>query len=176
MNSPRVHRRNVAAKLGLADCRDDDLDLMQSLQALLQSAEVDMTLFFRALADVDAKAPTLDHLAPRVLRMPRKCGRPTPAFTSWLIRYAAANEGRTPWIRWSGAHACTPRIHATCSATTLRRRRSIEPNREITRAFGICSTCSAARTTTSQALNTYAQRRPDWARHRAGCSMLSCSS
>jgi uncharacterized protein YdiU (UPF0061 family) len=41
------------------ECLDEDIELMHDLQTLLQRAEVDMTLFFRGLADVDVDAPTL---------------------------------------------------------------------------------------------------------------------
>src|SRR4029079_498863 len=54
-----VDRRNIAAQLGLTECLDEDVERMQGLHGLLQAAEVDMTLFFRALADVDLAAPTL---------------------------------------------------------------------------------------------------------------------
>src|SRR5690554_2814011 len=53
-------RAATAAKLGLAACSDADVELMRALCGLLQAAQVDMTLFFRALVDLDLGAPALD--------------------------------------------------------------------------------------------------------------------
>src|SRR3954465_8446298 len=53
---------NVAAKLGFTRFQEDDLPLIRDLHQLLHEAEVDMTIFFRRLADVDLLAPTLDPL------------------------------------------------------------------------------------------------------------------
>ncbi len=53
-----ANRENTARKFGLAQCTEDDVDLMGTLHRLLQSAEVDMTLFFRTLSSVDPAAPT----------------------------------------------------------------------------------------------------------------------
>jgi serine/tyrosine/threonine adenylyltransferase len=167
-------RQHTAAKLGLRECRDEDVELMDALRGLLQENEVDMTIFFRALADVDPAAPAIAPLA-EAFYDDAKLRRAAPAFTDWLTRHAARvhADAWTPAGRRARMLAANPKYvlrnylaqQAIERATqgdddgihelleVLRRPYDDQPGRE-----------------------AFAARRPDWARHRAGCSMLSCSS
>ncbi|MGO4221921.1 YdiU family protein [Lysobacter sp. TAF61] len=169
-------RDNTARKLGLAECRDEDIGLMQSLQDLMTQAEVDMTLMFRGLADLDLDGDTPDP-APLREAFYDEGRRETaePALREWLGRYAARLRDQVlpAGERRSRMNAANPRYVL----------RNYLAQQAIDRAS---QGDVAAVTELLQVMRhpydeqpgreAFAGRRPDWARERAGCSMLSCSS
>ena len=167
-------RMNIACKLGLSECTDADVESTQALHALLLEGEVDMTLFFRNLADVDPNAPTIAPIAGAFYDDAKRDAL-APRFEAWLARHAERVRSDTlqPGHRRARMNAANPRYvlrnylaqqaidraeHGDYSEVqtlleVMRRPYEEQPGRE-----------------------AYAARRPDWARERAGCSMLSCSS
>jgi serine/tyrosine/threonine adenylyltransferase len=169
-----AYREMHAAKLGLRELDDDDVERVQRLYTLMQQAEVDFTLAFRGLAEIDLAAPSLAPLEPAFYREDLRA-RHGEAWQAWLADYAARSlrDAAAPAERRARMNAANPRYvlrnwlaqQAIDRAEqgdyamigdlmeVLRRPYDDQPGRE-----------------------QFAGRRPEWARHRAGCSMLSCSS
>ena len=179
----------LAAKLGLAEQIDTDelhevrRELANDLLELLPLTETDMTIFFRTLGDIDVTTvdpslPDEDLVTPLLgaYYVPADLAGETLARTAdWFRRYVAISMriDRTPAQRTAAMHAVNPKYVlrnylaqlAIDEADTgsfeligelldlLRRPFDEQPERE-----------------------QYAALRPDWARDRVGCSMLSCSS
>jgi serine/tyrosine/threonine adenylyltransferase len=167
-------RNNIAAKLGLRACTDADVELMQALYTLMQTAEVDMTLFFRHLSEVDAEQPSLEPLQVAFYD-PVKLEQYTPEFNAWLARYAQRlrKDARPASERRAAMNATNPRYVL----------RNYLAQQAIDRAeqgdyAGIHELLDVMRHPYDDqpGREAFAERRPDWAREKAGCSMLSCSS
>ncbi|UGB39782.1 YdiU family protein [Frateuria soli] len=167
-------RASVAAKLGLAQAADEDLALRDGLHAWMREAEADMTLTWRALTDLDPAAPSPDTLADVCYDEGRRAAA-EPALRDWLERYAA-------------------RLREDPMPAGERRRRMRQANpKYVLRNYLAQQAIDRAEqgdyTLVHELLDVmrhpydeqpgrerFAARRPDWARQRAGCSMLSCSS
>ena len=86
---------NIARTLGLRACRDHDVDRWHALQKLLGDAEVDMTIFFRALANFDVAAPGAEAPSPAsgvfadAFYDEAKRVALAPQLGAWLAAYAA---------------------------------------------------------------------------------------
>ena len=167
-------RDNIARKLGLAECRYEDAILMESLQALLQAGEVDMTIFFRGLSAVSAEAMSLEPMR-EAFYSEAKFAANQPAFIAWLHRYVARlrEDPLTRLERQARMQGANPRY-------VLRNYlvQQVIDRAEQGDASGIADLLEVMRRPYDEQpeREAFAQRRPDWARDRAGCSMLSCSS
>ena len=164
------------AKFGLRDEGEPTAALMHDGYLLLHAAQVDHTNFFRALADVDA-APDDDGAALALLG---------DVFYDDAARDAQA-AALAAWLR---------RWHAAASATPFPERRdamrAVNPryvlrNYLVQEAIDLAEAGDPSRVHELLELvrrpyddqpgrERFAARRPEWARDRAGCSMLSCSS
>ena len=134
-----------------------------------------MTLFFRALADVDIDgAFTWSRWRTRSTTTSKREAA-VPAFNEWLARYAARVREDAP-----DPHARRARMNAANPKYVLR---NYLAQQAIDRAeqgdiTGVHELLEVMRRPYDDqpGREAFAQKRPDWARERAGCSMLSCSS
>jgi serine/tyrosine/threonine adenylyltransferase len=167
-------RSFTAAKLGLAALTDDDAPLLLELRPILSEGEIDMTLFYRALAEVDPLNPdpgvfdtAFYDAAKRVAILPR--------LNSWLATYAGL-------VRRDGndTDARRHRMNAVNPLYVFRNYLAVEAIEQATAGddHGVLALLEVLRRpyTPQPGRERYAARRPDWARQRAGASMLSCSS
>jgi uncharacterized protein YdiU (UPF0061 family) len=176
----RVHwERMMGNKLGLrAFDATTDVELADGLHRVLQLAETDMTIFFRALAGVDADTPqdaamTLLHDAwyrPEQLTEPVR-----QEVKAWLARYQArlAADARPAAERRADMHAANPKYVLRNYLAQL----AIDDAEQGDYAMVNKLLDVLRRPYDEQPEHAaWAGRRPDWARTRVGCSMLSCSS
>jgi uncharacterized protein YdiU (UPF0061 family) len=166
-------RDMLARKLGLASLdRDQDDDLVAELFEVLQQTETDMTLFFRNLA-----AATPENVEP--LRSSFYIGTPDEAHVarlqSWLKRYAArlAAEGLPTEQRVARMSGANPKY--VLRNYMAQQAIDAADQGDVSRIGRLLRVLEHPYDE-QPGNDDLAQRRPEWARNRAGCSALSCSS
>lgn len=169
-------RRMTQAKLGLEEWLPGDAARVEELHRLLAAGELDMTIFFRRLADFSPEDPRPVHaLLAEACYDEGRWAAVAAGFEAWFADYAARLRAQSlpQPLRQARMNAVNPlfvprnylaqqAIEAASAGDTapletlleaLRRPYDAQPGRE-----------------------HLAAKRPEWARHKAGCSMLSCSS
>jgi len=164
-------QRALAHKLGFEalDAPGDE-QLLADLFALLYEVETDFTIFFRNLAAVP-----LDSADGAVLNEAFYSEAPAAhvaALASWLRRYAERSRS-APRDRVERMHRANPkyvfRNYLAQLAIDALERGDASVMERLLKVL--------ERPYDEQPANQdLAARRPEWARHRAGCSALSCSS
>ncbi|MGN2247755.1 YdiU family protein [Frateuria sp. GZRR35] len=167
-------RTTAAEKLGLAQATDEDLALRDDLQTWMRESQADMTLTWRALIDLDPVAPSPDALVGVCYDEARRAAA-EPTLRDWLGRYAA-------------------RLREDPLPAGERRRRMQQANPKYVLRNYLAQEAIDRAEQGDYALvhelldvmrhpcdeqpgrERFARKRPDWAKQRAGCSMLSCSS
>jgi len=172
-----------AQKMGLSESTDTSLSLFSSLLEILQATEADMTIFYRVLADF-----SLDDLI---------CANPVEKLKCFDVFYLALNSDQerrvNQWLIQYGQMIQADYIrNGRDDSQRMQLMNSVNPKyvlRNYLAQIAIDKATLGDYSEISQLMtilkNPYSDqpeyqryfvKRPEWAKHKAGCSMLSCSS
>jgi serine/tyrosine/threonine adenylyltransferase len=179
-----AYRAAMAAKLGVQRLEGpQDEALLAELLALLAMVETDMTVFFRALSAYTpppaGDVPVLDEflsLVGEAYYVPAQLNDEYRArLRAWLTQYTARlrQDNCAPDTRRVQMEAANPRYVLRNYLAQL----AIDAADagDFSKVHELLETLRQPYTEQT-ARDHLAAKRPDWARQRAGCSMLSCSS
>ena len=175
----------MTVKLGLTSYQpQSDAQLISELLLVLQLVETDMTIFYRNLALLDCHDQTLNNASDDRLMAPLTTAFYQPEKIMPTFKTRIAN-----WIR-----SYIKRVRQDATSNTLRRKtmNTVNPKYVLRNYLAQQAIDKAEKGDFSminelqEILSTpydehphgqqYAEKRPDWAKLRPGCSMLSCSS
>lgn len=165
----------MAAKLGLEKY---DEGLLDGLHALFRLQETDMTIFYRQLHKLGSapeetlnEAGVMSFLTPALYRPETLDADYRTAACSWAAAWRASVRG-LPGSRLEGMNRVNPKYVPRNYLAQM----AIDEAEE----KGDFSLLEALLETLKRPYDDqgerFAEKRPEWARSRAGCSMLSCSS
>lgn len=158
-------------KFGLPGDRDgEDDELMAVAYKLLQECEVDMTLFFRGLASPDLKLSDLE----AAFYDREKIGSKKDEWERWLGRYRDRVRGLGSQVerlqRMNLVNPLyVPRNYLLQEAIEKAESGDYSRLHDLVELF-------RNPYSEQEGKEHFSSRRPDWARSKPGCSMLSCSS
>jgi len=182
-------QKSMAQKLGLETWQeDDDSPLVEGLFSVLRSSEIDMTWFYRLLGDWereriwgnecsegDRKSLAMNHFRPAFYREEEQNLRVATELTQWLERYSQRIDRQS--IPYQERRLKMAKVNPKYVLRNYLAQRAIEAAEggdpsEIDRLLEVMR-----HPYDEQPGNeAYAEKRPEWARDKPGCSTLSCSS
>jgi len=174
----------MAQKLGLRQFEPEDENLISELLSILQLTETDMTLFYRNLANLDVKHDALSDIPNEDLM--------APLLEAYYSPEHLTDGHKTQIGNWIRQYISRLKPDGLDNNTRRKQMNTVNPKyvfRNYLAQLAIDKAEQGDNTMVHDLLEVlrrpydtqakkevYAQKRPDWARTRAGCSMLSCSS
>jgi uncharacterized protein YdiU (UPF0061 family) len=182
-------RASTAAKLGLRSIDPRaDADLIADLEKLFGESEVDMTLFYRGLADL----PTTGEPEGRSDGDSQELLLGNETLRSAFYSDAELETARPQWAAWLATYRSRARQDGRNDGERRKAMNQVNPL-YVLRNYMAQLAIDAAQSGDLSVLHElqtvlrnpyveqpgqqkWAEKRPDWARTKVGCSMLSCSS
>lgn len=172
----------MAEKLGLRSFEgQSDLAIFHSLEKLLAMVETDMTIFYRLLAtlpnelDLQSQQQWLTLFTPCYYDLQQLDSQYVQAFSVWLTRYLKRInvDGLTQKKRMEKMNRVNPnyvlRNYLVQQAIELAEKGDFSEILKLQMIFKNPYQEQPEH-------RDYAKKRPDWARNKMGCALLSCSS
>ncbi|SFT74456.1 Uncharacterized conserved protein YdiU, UPF0061 family [Lishizhenia tianjinensis] len=164
-------------KLGVTYGSDEAAALVEQILILLEKSSMDMTMFWRRLADVKANSPEghLHTLAQQTYLEKEEFEQYQEEWKQWLTKYGALvlQEGEAASVRKQKMNAVNPKYVLRNYMAQL----AIEAAEQ--NDFSLVDELFEILQHPYEEQEQYEKwfaKRPDWALNKVGCSMLSCSS